>query len=296
MKSLRVLVLVLGVCWLLVACGAEPDMEATVAAAIAATETARPPTITPEPTATVTPSPTHTPTPEPTATDTPTAVPTDTPTPEPTPTETATAVPDSASGLETTELDNGWMQYILAEEGFTIALPPTWLAVQPDPELMADALGQVGEQNEGVLRLLSGEAMQTMAASGIKLMALDTDPDVIGRNAPPSLNILVVALPIEMSFESYLSLNQTQVQGMADEGSFGIEEVTIAGKDAAQFTYTMPIVNMFGQLEQVRLQQYLLLDGQTQYVLTFAAPVDIADTYTELFPEIAATFEILPSE
>ena len=79
-------------CLVLAACSASPtpDLEATVQAAVAATQTA-------QPTNTFTPEPTNTPTPEPT--DTPTAVPTDTPVPtstaKPTDTPTPTAVPTS---------------------------------------------------------------------------------------------------------------------------------------------------------------------------------------------------------
>lgn len=295
MKWLRALLFVWGIVLLLAACGAEPDMEATVAAAIAATETARPPTATPEPTATTTPTPTDTPTPEPTATDTPTPTPTptDTPTPEPTPTETATAVPPfDPGGFDTAVWENGWTQYTLADAGFSVALPPNWLAFRPDPTFLAGIMGEVGAQNEGVLRMLSSDTMQAMAAGGIRLMALDLDPDVIALTTPTSLNILALELPVQLPFDSWLSINEAQVQSMAEAGSFSVDEVTIAGRSAARFTYTTQLVNVLGQQDQVYLQQYLLLDGKKGYVLTFAAQAGIAEEYTDLFAEIAETFAL----
>jgi hypothetical protein len=286
---------------LLAACGAEPDVEpdvpATVAAAIAETEIANPPTATPEPepTNTPTPLPTDTPTPAPTATAVPTEDPTETPIPESSTTEKATAVPQiTFDGFETTELDNGWMQYALPEEGFSVALPPNWLAVQLDPEFMADILGEVGAQNEGALSMLNSDAMQAMAASGIKLMAFDTDAEMIGRTTPTSLNVLTLELPGELPFDVWLNLNEAQLEGLAEEGSLTMEELQVAGQDAAHFHYTAQMVNALGQPDHVTLDQYLFLDGINAYVLTFASQVEVADQYTELFPEIMSTFAILP--
>ena len=106
----RIAVLLVLTRLLVTACSAQSpdieDIEATVQAAVAATQAAQPTnTFTPEPTNTPTPEPTDTPTPEPT--DTPTLEPTDTPTPEPTdtptpePTDTLTPVPPTDTPIPT---------------------------------------------------------------------------------------------------------------------------------------------------------------------------------------------------
>lgn len=98
MKQLQTLLVLISL--LLAACGGTtatptPDLEATVQAAIAATQAAQPtdtpvpePTATPQPTDTPMPTDTPAPTDTPVPTDTPTLKPTDTPGPTPTPTET----------------------------------------------------------------------------------------------------------------------------------------------------------------------------------------------------------------
>ncbi len=114
MKHLLVFLAVL-TCMVLAACSATPtpDLEATVQAAVAATQAAQPTnTFTPEPTDTPTPEPTDTSTPTPT--DTPTPVPTDTPvptstakptdTPEPTATSAPTAPPVELPFIPTPDL------------------------------------------------------------------------------------------------------------------------------------------------------------------------------------------------
>ncbi len=91
-------------CMVLAACTASPtpELEATVQAAVAATQAAQPTnTLTPEPTDTLTPEPSDTPTPEPTDTPVPTrtARPTETPMPTDTPEPTATQKPTDTPTL-----------------------------------------------------------------------------------------------------------------------------------------------------------------------------------------------------
>jgi hypothetical protein len=125
----------------LAACGgsgeAEIDTEATVAAAVAATQAAEPTATSVPPTDTPIP-PTETPTPLP---------PTDTPTPVP-PTDTPTPTPEAV------ELPTSYSLYVDPDGHFELSLPDGWeldpdeasiLAISPDDRALVGVLGVPGE-------------------------------------------------------------------------------------------------------------------------------------------------------
>lgn len=277
------------------ACQAEVDVDATVAAAIAATEAAQP-TNTPEPSPT--PLPTETPVPPTETPLPPTATPlpaTETPTAVPAPTDEPAAATDltgvAESGFAETTLENGWTQYTSTENGFAIAFPPEWTAFALDPEFMADALSDVGAQNPAFGDFFSNDLVRNLAASGIKLYAIDTDADAISQGTPTSVNVLQVELPFEFSLDEYLEINISQLETMGGDGvSISSEKIDLNGMETAVLRYEMPLTNIVGETDQVRFEQYLIIDDQTAIVLTMASVTDLADRYETLFPEIAQTF------
>jgi hypothetical protein len=290
MKNVQTLTIILIlVVMLLSGCGeaSAPEVaDLATATAVPATPTHTPiPTDTPAPTDTAEP----TNTPEPTVTTPPEL----TDTPEPTPTDEP---PISSGAFDETELENGWIKYTLPEEQVAVAFPPEWTALKLSPEFLEETLAAVGENNEGTLSALSSEAVQSMASAGIKLMALDTDPDVITRATPTTANLLVIELPIELPFDSWVELNLVQLEALANEGTLESEIIEINGQEAARMIYTSDLITALGEADTVQIEQYLFKQEDMTYILTLAAQAEIADQYTELFPEIANTFEFLSAE
>ncbi len=246
---------------------------------------------------TAVPAPTDTPVPTETA-----VPPTDTPTPEPTNTPEPTATPTeqplvSAANFDEVELENGWTQYTLPKDQVRIAFPADWTVVQIDAEFLADALAAVGENNEETaFDFLSSDVMLNMASAGIKFMALDTDPEAITRSTPSTVNLLIIELPIELPFDSWVALNESQLETLAQEGTIEMEMLEINGRPSAKFTYIAEINSLGGELDTLQLQQYLFKEGDLTYILTMGSEVDLAANYTDLFPEIANTFELLAQE
>jgi hypothetical protein len=258
-----------------------PNIEATVAAAIAATQTA-------QPTNTALPAPTDTSTPEPTAT----PIPTDTPTPEPTATPTA-----QASIIESTVLDSGWIRYEDAADKFAIALPPVWQPLNLNAVALEDALGVVGEQMPEFGQLFSNQLLRNLVASGIKFYALDLSPESVAAGIPASINILRTDLGVEFPLDSYVALNVRQVEGIADPAVPLVHQrVTLGegGVEAEELQYQMNLPSASGEPTPATLLQYLIIDKSIVYVITISTPPEVAEANLPLMKEIAQTLELLP--
>lgn len=291
MKRLLMMALLLPAL-VLVACAndPEPDLDATVAAALAATQTAAPtntplpPTATPEPTATATPLPTATPTPQPTAT--PTPLPADTATPEP-------AEPP-ASGFVETKLDSGDTLYESPLEGLSIVMPEEWQVIDLNEIDMAEILGAVGEQNENLEDLFSSSFLQNLVAAGMKFYALNVNQDSLQTTFPATINILTQDLPFEPTLDEYTTLNVAQLEQFFDLTSeIEQEEISLGEVEGTRITYTTNIVDPLGRPVEVLNRQYLILDGSLAYIVTLSMPVTLVDQYLEPFTETVETFRLV---
>lgn len=261
-----------------------PDIEATVAAAMAATQTAQP---------TATPTVTHTPNPTATATPTSTATPTPTPSSSPTSAPTATPIPGAAPMITST-LDSGWVLHTLPESGFEIALPPSWQPLALSAEALEIILDVFSEQNPEMGSLLSSDAVRALIASGVKLYGFDLSAEVLEQGAPVSMNVIQTELPLNVPFDSYVSINLAQIETLAGPNAqIEHRRLTISGREAEEITYQYEMIGFAGQNVAGSIVQYLLLDDSTAYVITMIAPLALEDTYISVFQEIGQTFRLL---
>ena len=287
--------------FLLAACNGEPevDVDATVAAALAATQTAAP-TPTPEPTAT----PLPTATPQPTATPEPTATPAPTATPEPTaeptaePTEAPTAEPEAArdgliDGVAQESLDDGSTRYTVAEDGFSIELPTDWQVADLNSMQFSaalDGLADANEENE----IFGNQFFQNLVASGIRFYALNTADPTLLTSTPPSINIIRQELPIEFTLDEYVQLNVDQIGDFLDVRSeIEANPLTLGDNDAYQMRYSVGLNDPFGNPLELLNTQYLLIEDRTAYVVTLVTPVDFAEDTLAEFTTSAETFRLL---
>ncbi len=285
-SSRKVLLIVL-IGLFLVACSSEPevDVDATVAAALSATQTAAPTATAVPPTDT--PIPTDTPTPMPTET----AVPTDTPIPTDTPELTATAAPES--GIIETPLESGDVLYEIIDGGFSFTLPPEWIVVDLEAGNLAEAISAVGEQNES-LSFLSSDYMQALIASGMKFYAINSDPESLNSGNPFVINVITEELPFELTASKYAAIAVGQLEQVFDLQS-PIEETSIMmdGGESARLAYTAQIVNVMGIPIDVVNTQYIVIHEGYSYIVSVSVLADYADQYLEPARAAAETFQFL---
>lgn len=190
--------------------------------------------------------------------------------------------------------EDGWQNYLYKEYGFSLSLPPQWrhldLSTDDFDEMFSvasDAIPELGA-------LFSSEYIKNLAAEGIKLIALDISPDSLGSGFPTSVNVLVVDLPMDIAFDDLVELTVVQLKYMFGEDS-GLTQETrlLGGIEAEKIEYQAETNDIFGQPHNVTYQQYLMLDGRTQYVLTFGSVEDLIGQNKEIFSEISQSFELV---
>lgn len=285
----------------IMACSSEPeiDVDATIAAGLAATQTAMP-TNTPVPTNTLIP----TDTPEPTSTPVPTNTPESTSTPipteesEPTEAETNNIEPNEANsgGFVITLLDDGSQRIQVPESGFSIELTAAYEAVDPgDNEMLQAALEQAVDQS-----LFDNQQMSALAAAGIKLYAVNTSIESLTAESPVVINIIRQELPFGFELDEFTTINQTQLgQFFELTSEISAEFLTLGDVDASVLSYTANIPIVTGQMIEFANAQYLVIDPEDDkiaYIVTVGMPASVVDQLQADALETAETFRLLADE
>jgi len=248
-----------------------PDVAATVNAAVALTEAA-------QPTSTPTQQPSLTPTPSPTS------APTETPRPE--------LLRDEKSPVVVTELENGWTRYEMLEGGFAISLPPDWIYLDLTRESFDDILESARKNNPALEAFLSSGSIRNLVAAGLKFMALDFSSESLSAKTLTNVNVLAAELPVEIPIEMLLEASIQQTQQLFQGANYQQDIVQIGDLEAGLLTYEAELVDVNGEPQATAFHQYLILEGQTQYVITFTGPLDFYEEKAPLFIEIAESFAL----
>jgi len=251
------------------------DFDATLEIALEQTIAAQPTN-----TSTVTPTQEPTITPVSTSTEIPTL----------TPTQAAT---DEVKSFSVETLDDGYSQYSYQEAGFSVSLPHNWEHLDLSADDLDQILSYAKETNPQLGDIYSSTYLRSLAAAGIKFMAVDTSVDSLSAGIPTSMNILVSELPIEISLDDYVEINIQQLRNMMGENLLITQErVPISVTEAEKITYELEMNDVFGKSHIVVFNQFLMLQGKTQYVLTFGTIKEYYDANMSVFSEIVQSFEI----
>ncbi len=251
------------------------DLDATLEIALEETIAAQPTETAPLP-----PTKTSTNTPVPTSTKVPTLPPT-------------LAGTDEVKSFTVETLDDGNLHYSYKDAGFSVSLPHNWEHL----DLSADDLDQIwsyaNETNPQLGEIYSSTYLRSLAAAGIKFMAVDTSVDSLSAGIPTSMNILVSDLPIEISLDDYVDVNIQQLRTLLGENLLITQErVPISNTEAEKITYELEINDVFGKSHIVVFNQFLMLQGKTQYVLTFGTVEEYSSANKAVFSNIVQSFVI----
>jgi len=267
------------------ACGGAPSTPTPTPDLQAILEVALQQTMAAQPTSTATAIPTQ----ASTATEPPTATSTVTPGP------TASPLPaEEAKAYSMSVREDGWQTYLYQDFGFAISLPPTWTHLDLSTDDFDALLNYASETNPELETILSSDYLRNLAASGIKLMAVDTSVDSLASGSATNLNVLMADLPFEIPFDNYVEITIQQLKTMLGEDIEVTREKIVVGEiEGEMLEYKAALNNAFGEAQNIAFRQYLLMKGKTQYVLTFTS---IEERYLEnapLFEEIFDSFEII---
>jgi len=226
--------------------------------------------------------------PNPDPTSEPTAAPTATPTVEPTPTIEPTTKPPRATATPE-ETDN-----CLSEDiGFHIELPETWICLNLTETEYEEIFSNTLELNPELGETLSVEYMANLIESGVKLFAISYDNLSSPKGLYSTVNILVVDFPIGMTLADYVDLSVHQLHELFGEGiSIYHELVQIGELEAAKITYEAVMNDSTGNPYNLAFLQYILIEENILYVLSFGSPASDYNQMEPVFVDIAQSFRI----
>jgi hypothetical protein len=179
------------------------------------------------------------------------------------------------------------------EEGFAISLPSEWSQPIVDPEALEAMLAAAGEQNPGLGNMLSSEALQGLVAGGIKFYSQDTSPESAESGIPTSVIILKINTILQLPLDTYVAFALGQIRGVADpQVPITNRRVTLSNAEAEEIKYAVGYVGPNGDIMQVMITHYLVVDGSTAYVITLSTSAKLADEYSTTFEEIGRSFRV----
>jgi hypothetical protein len=157
----------------------------------------------------------------------------------------------------------GYHLVTVKKDGFTIAVPDTWLALDPKSKVFAAALKKVAAKNPRIRDALP--AVLASMGSNTQLMAIDASGGDLSSNLTVSL------LPVDKSELADLEgLKSAFAQGLPKGVQSTVEarHTTLDGLSAAEATGRMSLVALSGQTVTVYAASYFVASGSR--VLQFA--------------------------
>jgi hypothetical protein len=226
------------------------------------------------PTQTYTPSP---PTSTPTSTSTPTQV--------PTPTE----IPQSYSiGVG----EDSWQNYVNHRYRFSLLLPPNWAVIDLSARDFEDMLSVTLAQYPQLGTQYTPDFFKSLATSGVRLMSIEVDKDFTPLGPITNLTLVVLDLTYDITLDEYIELSVNELKNLLGEDlEINQEMIEFGGMPAGKLSYVLEFTDMSGQLQALAYQQFLMLKGSTQYVLTFTTTLERAADLADTFDLVSNSFE-----
>jgi hypothetical protein len=145
----------------------------------------------------------------------------------------------------------------VSDKGFALTLPDGWTRINLNEGDMAAMLEAAGNLDPAFAEQYAAQ-LQAMAATGVSVFAM-------GPNPASGTTLNVIALPgAGMSLDLLEQINTAQVKALAG-ADVAAERVTLPAGDAVHYRYE---VNMQGAPSGMSIDQYLLLTGSNQLVIS----------------------------
>lgn len=228
----------------------------------------------------------------------------DTPTPTPTiseapispsPATTSEATESASPSPETTPSGDtgapeGWQRITVAEQGFSLAVPPEWEELSPDIIGDSGVMDQMMEANPDAAAALE-QAQAAIASGQIALFAFDTSDEGIESGFATNLNAINVG-PVEGTAEDAAAeVAEAIRQQIPVTGEVETATTSLPAGDAAVVHYEWEVDDGAGTVTTVTVAQYAIIaDSGTGFILSMSAGSESAARYEETFRQIAESF------
>jgi hypothetical protein len=111
---------------------------------------------------------------------------------------------------------------------------------------------------------------------------------------PTTMNVLKMDIGIALPLDILVILSLEQVKNIADSTvPLTHRRVTLSTIEAEEVKYGTKVAISTGEPVLIMLTQYLIVDGTTEYAVTFGTPPELSDKYSPTFEKIGQSFRLL---
>jgi hypothetical protein len=186
----------------------------------------------------------------------------------------------------TPPIPSGWNETVFRSDGFAIAFPPAWRAI--DPKNAEDALDEMSKENPELANLVRTQIGSL--SDLIRLLAVDSKSPSLSQDFATNANVIVQPVPSGVTFEEFVQANAQQLRTIPGvTTSLEDEAVSMPAGRAALVRSRLPIRT--GNAETIAaVSQYLLLSRGRGYILSFTTTPELEASYVSVFDAITRTF------
>ncbi len=206
--------------------------------------------------------------------------------PEPSFSPVPTSQPSASSDVSTPD---GWQRVVIADQGFSVAVPESWQALSADALAESGALDEILEANPDAAGPIE-QARSAIMGGQLALFALDAASDSVATGFTANVNAINVG-PVTGSAQEAADAVAAEIEAQVPiTGEVVAATVTLPAGEAALIRYDWSVVNADGEPTNVSVTQYAIIGQNSGYVLSMSAAADDAAGYEDIFREIAESF------
>lgn len=200
------------------------------------------------------------------------------------------SAPAPAATIAAAPLHAEWQQVEL--RGLSLALPPTWIAVDSaDIDISAAASDLAGQNPQ--LQTALDQAKVALATGAVQFIAYDFDLERLDdASFPATLRIGRQRYPDAPDANVVADANEEQLR--ATEGFTDVQRLAVAIGDqpATRLTSTLQLNAADGEQQTLALEQYLLVRDTDVYVVTLTTTAAQQEDYRAIFDQIVGTLQL----
>ena len=183
-------------------------------------------------------------------------------------------------------LPSGWNETVFRSDGFAIAFPPAWRAI--DPRNAEDGLDAISNENPELASLVRTQIGSL--SDLIRLLAVDSESPSLSQDFATNANVIVQPVPSGVTFEEFVQANAQQLRTIPGvTTSLEDDAVSMPAGRAALVRSRLPIKTANGETIAA-VSQYLLLSRGRGYILSFTTTPELEASYVSVFDAITRTF------
>lgn len=188
-------------------------------------------------------------------------------------------------------MPDSWTVVNVDAEGYSIALPDGWVTASADDLKDSGVFDELAEQNPEA-RVALEQAKQGIENGSVSFFAFETGRRTARYGFATNVNVVNVPdpgndTPRQVADQMATAL-PLQIPGLQ---VIRTDTLSLPAGEAALVESTWTLQQASGPID-LRLTQYLVLAGDTGYVLSMTSPNATADRYADVWPDVAGSFTV----